>query len=51
MEDNLIVHESKLIKYLALKLSDVASTLPINVKMPTIVDILAFMGRLNYLLS
>ena len=52
----LIAHESKLIrhkKYHALKLSDldVVFSLPINVKMPLIVGILTFMGRINYLLS
>ena len=39
---------------LALKLSDVVFTmftLPINVKMPTIVGILTFMSRINFMLS
>ena len=38
-------------KFLALSLSDVVSILLINVKMPTIVGILTFMSRMNFMLS
>ena len=38
-------------KFLALSLSDVAFIMLINVKMPTIVGILTFMSRINFLLS
>ena len=38
-------------KFLALSLSDVVFIMLINVKMPTIVGILAFMSRINFLLS
>ena len=38
-------------KFLALSLSDVVFIMLINVKMPTIVGILTFMSRLNYVLS
>ena len=37
--------------FVALKLSDAAFILCINVKMPTIVGILTFMHRLNFILS
>ena len=36
---------------LALSLSDVAFIMLINVKMPTIVGILTFMSRINFVLS
>ena len=38
-------------KFLALNLSDVVFIMLINVKMPTIVDILTFMSRINFVLS
>ena len=38
-------------KFLALSLSDVVFIMLINVKMPTIVGILIFMSRINYVLS
>ena len=38
-------------KFIALSLSDVVFTMIINVKMPTIVCILTFMGRVNFVLS
>ena len=38
-------------KILALSLSDVVFIMLINVKMPTIVGILTFMSRINFLLS
>ena len=38
-------------KFLALSLSDVVFTMLINVKMPTIVGILTFMSRINFVLS
>ena len=38
-------------KFLALSLSDVVFSMLINVKMPTIVGILKFMSRLNFVLS
>ena len=38
-------------KFLALSLSDVVFILPINAKMPTIVGILIFMSRINFVLS
>ena len=38
-------------KFLGLKLSDVAFILLINVKMPTTVGILTFMGRINFMLG
>ena len=38
-------------KFLALRLSDVAFIMLINVKMPTIVGILTFMSRINFVLS
>ena len=38
-------------KYLALSLSDVVFIMLINVKMPTIVGILVFMSRINFVLS
>ena len=38
-------------KFLALCLSDVVFIMLINVKMPTIVGILTFMGRINFMLS
>ena len=38
-------------KYIALSLSDVVFIMLINVKMPTIVGILTFMSRINFLLS
>ena len=34
--------------FLALRLSDVVFIMPINVKMPTIVGILTFMSRINF---
>ena len=37
--------------YIALKLSDVVLHLLINVKMPTIVDVLSFMDRINLMLN
>ena len=37
--------------FLGLKLSDDVFILLINVKMPTIVGILTFMSRMNYMLS
>ena len=41
----------KMKKFLALSLSDVVFTMLINVKMPTIVGILTFMSRINFMLS
>ena len=38
-------------KFLALHLSDVVSIMLMNVKMPTIVGILIFMSRINFVLS
>ena len=38
-------------KVLALSLSDVGFIMLINVKMPTIVGILTFMSRINFMLS
>ena len=38
-------------KFLALSLSDVVFVLLINVKMPTIVGILTFMSRINFVLN
>ena len=38
-------------KFLALSLSDVVFIMLINVKMPTIVGILTFMSRINFMLS
>ena len=38
-------------KFLALSLSDGVFIMLINVKMPTIVGILAFMSRINFVLS
>ena len=38
-------------KFLALSLSDFVFIMLINVKMPTIVGILTFMSRINFLLS
>ena len=38
-------------KFLALSLSDVVFIMLINVKTPTIVGILTFMGRINFVLS
>ena len=38
-------------KFLALSLSDFVIIMLINVKMPTIVGILTFMSRINFLLS
>ena len=38
-------------KFLALSLSDVVFIMLINVKMPTIVGILTFMSRINFVLS
>ena len=38
-------------KFLALSLSDVVFIMLINVKMPSIVRILKFMSRINFLLS
>ena len=38
-------------KFLALSLSDVVFILLINAKMPTIVGILTFMSRINFMLS
>ena len=41
----------KIKKFLALSLSDVVFIILINVKMPTIVGILTFMSRINFVLS
>ena len=38
-------------KFLALSLSDIVFIMLINVKMPTIVGILTFMSRINFVLS
>ena len=38
-------------KFLALNLSDVAFIMLINVKMPTIIGILTFMSRIDFVLS
>ena len=38
-------------KFLALNLSDVVLIMLINVKMPTIVGILTFTSRINFILS
>ena len=38
-------------EFLALSLSDVVFIMLINVKMPTIVGILTFMSRINFVLS
>ena len=38
-------------KFIALSLSDVVFTMLINVKMPTIVGILTFISRINFVLS
>ena len=38
-------------KFLALSFSDVVFIMLINVKMPTIVGILTFMSRINFVLS
>ena len=38
-------------KFLALSLSDVVFIMLINVKMPTIVGILTFISRINFVLS
>ena len=38
-------------KFLALSLSDVVFIMLINVKMPTVVGILTFMSRINFMLS
>ena len=38
-------------KFLALSLSDIVFIMLINVKMPTIVGILTFMNRINFVLS
>ena len=38
-------------KFLALSLTDVVFILLMNVKMPTIVGILTFMSRINFMLS
>ena len=38
-------------KFIALSLSDVVFIMLINVKMPTIVGILTFMSRINFVLS
>ena len=42
-------NDEKIKKNLALKLSDVVSILLINVKMPTIVDILTLMSRIKFM--
>ena len=47
-------HKTKMLKhtvFLDLKLSDVVFIMLINVKMPTIVGILTFMSRINFVLS
>ena len=41
----------KIKKCLALRLSDVVCVMQINVKMPTIVDILTIMSSINFVLS
>ena len=41
----------RLWKYLSLSLSDVVFIMLINVKMPTIVGIITFMSRINFMLS
>ena len=41
---------AKIMIFLALKLSDVVYILLVNVKMPTIVGILKFMSRMNFML-
>ena len=38
-------------KFIGLSLSEVVFIMPINVKMPTIVCILTFMSRINFVLS
>ena len=43
--------KTKMPKFLALSLSDVVFIILINVKMRTIVGILTFMSRINFLLS
>ena len=46
--------KGKLLKnkdFLALKLSDAVFIMLINVKIPTIVGVLTFMNRINFLLS
>ena len=42
---------SKVTDYAALSLTDVVFNILINVKMPTIVGILTFMSRINFVLS
>ena len=48
-------HKSKMLKkvdfFIAFNLSDMLFILLINVKMPTIVGILTFMSRINFMLS
>ena len=41
----------QMMEFLAFSLSDVVFILLINVKMPTIVGVLAFMSRINFMLS
>ena len=43
--------KTKMMTFLAFKLSDVEFIMLINVKMPTIVGILTFMSRINSMLS
>ena len=46
-----IIKYRQMKKFLALSLSDVVFIMLINVKMSTIVDILTFMSRINFVLS
>ena len=43
--------KAKMLIFLAFKLTDVVFILLMNVKMPTIVGILTFMSRINFVLS
>ena len=45
------IRRSKVTDYAALSLSNVVFIVPINVKMPTLVGILTFMSRINFVLS
>ena len=45
------IKRSKVTNYAALSLSDVVFIMLKNVKMPTIVGILTFMSRINFVLS
>ena len=50
-EHEISTAHKQLKKFLAISLSDVVFIMLINVKMPTIVGILTFMSRINFMLS